>query len=1232
MAAVVVQPIYSFGLRTGVTNNLCFSDEQTVIFPCGNNCVRYNFDQRWQKFIPGTEKSQSMQALAISANRRYLAVSESGEKATITVYDLQHEQGRKRKILNGGDISMQEFVCMAFSPDSKYLIGQAGGPEWMLILWLWEKQKVMATVVTSGSTNSVTQVSFNSYDNTQICVSGNGVFKLFRYSEGDLKQGSSPRVDSVNVLCHTWITEEQVIAGTDTGRLLVFESGDLRREIDIDTKPVLQDSDRKVNGKKREEMQAEETTEVIMMEGGWSAPRITAILSYSMGFACSVGPGIVSLFGKTEKKDSYRKTKEIRIPQDPCSIKPSHAEHQEITTICISPSEETLAVSTDRGQLYSVTLSSTETSKDEQAHFEFLSCSFHSKPITGLSICIRKPLIATSSRDHSVRIWNFETNVLELYKEFQEEAYSVALHPSGLFILVGFSDKLRLMNLLIDDIRTFKEFPVRSCQECSFSHGGHMFAAVNRNIIHIYSVITFKNILNLKGHNGKVQAIAWTLDDSRLVSCGMDGAVYEWNTLSSKRESESILKSCSYTGVAISSDTRSIFTVGTDHTLKEIKECQILREVSSDDVAYTSIAMSRCGRVIFTGTSSGTIRAIKYPLSIHRDWIECPSHCGPVTKMVITYDNQFLVTASEDSSLLVWRIVDKESRGFQRDKEIVYSKEILITKSDLEEMNQNMLELKTQVEDLKMENKYQLRLKDTNYSEKIKDLSEKFNQQLESFKTKSQAMKTEKEKQERLHLEAISKVVEEHSKELQDLESSNSQKHMLEFRKNQNLQDKCQRMQEYYEKQLTSAEESKSHALEEHTNCYEAKLQEKIHLLGKHQDEARQQMQEFDEMSRQIKEVYDQEINDLQVNYEKKLQAERANNGSLREETGIMKKKFESLQREIDDKCAEIEKLKQEQQKLPGVINSLEKEINGLKRVISERDETIQDKEMRVYNLKRKRQQLEKLRFVLDYKTTDMKKQIEQREDDIKQMKEIIQQMEMELNQFHQKTTLLELTVSDLKLKLESTDKQKHKAMQRVKDLETYVCSFEAALHSTKAFLQEPKKLKKSLRKLYDCFIPPGNVVEMVGVDPDVLKEHLRHHQHLERKLTSLEMNMHKDSEFLPQNHVKIMKENVSLIKEIDKLRKELHMAKAEIHSYETHTAKAKRPKKHSSSDLNVATVESLGDSGENRVVRLNFEEEAERIIQLQRLEIQRLRQESVSKDLVTMHSSSSTKLPALNT
>ncbi|XP_036822584.1 cilia- and flagella-associated protein 57 isoform X1 [Oncorhynchus mykiss] len=1219
MASVVAQCHYIFGLRTGVINNICYFDEQTVIFPCGNNCVRYNIDQRWQRFIPGTEKSQGMQALAISANRRYLAVSERGEKGTITVYDLQHEQSRKRKVLSGGEVPVLEFVSMAFSPDSKYLIGQAGAPDWTLFYWMWEKQKVMASVKTTGSTNPINQVSFNPQDNTQICVSGNGVFKLFRYAEGALKQSNFLKLESQNFLSHTWMSEERVIAGTETGRLLVFESGDLRWEMSVTTKPATQEADRQLERRKPEEVKSEGAAPSRM-------PRITAITSYSKGFACSAGPGTVCLFEKTEEKDNYRKTREIRIPADPCSNEPSHAEQQEMVTLCISPSEETLVTSTDRGQLYSITLSSAEMSKGEQAHFEFLSHSFHSNIITGLSICIRKPLIATCSLDHSVRIWNFETNVLELHKEFQEEAFSVALHPSGLFILVGFSDKLRLMNLLIDDVRTFKEFTVRGCRECVFSHGGHMFAAVNGNLIHIYSSTTFDNLLNLKGHNGKVRAIVWSTDDSRLVSCGMDGAVYEWNTLNSKRESESVLKSCSYTGVTISPDAKTIFAVGTDCTLKEIQDCQILREVAADDVAYTTIAMSRSGRVLFAGTSIGTVRAIKYPLSTQKDWIEYQAHSGAVTKMVITFDDQYLLTVSEDCCLLIWKIIDKEGRGLKRDKDITYAEEILITKSDLEEKNQIMMELKTRVEELKMENEYQLRLKDMNYNEKIKDLSEKFVQEIESLKTKNQVLKTEKEKQEMSHLEVTREVVEKHSREQQDFESTSNQKLMLEYEKYQELQLKSQLMQEGYERQLQAMEDSKGRALEELTLFYEAKLQEKMLMLGQCQDESRQQMREFEESKKQMEEDGDREIQDIRIKYERKLRVEKEINLRLKGETGVMRKKFSSLQKDIDDRNVEIEKLRVEQQKLRGVIKSLEKDILGLKKEIQERDETIQDKEKRIYDLKKKNQELEKFKFVLDYKIKELKKQIEPRENDIKEMKEQIQEMEGELDQVHKRNTQLELNITELKLKLKATDKEMHKETQRVRDVEALVRRFKTDLHNCVGFIQEPKRLKDSIRELYDHYVQQSDVVDIVGVDADIQREYSRQREHLERNVASLKRKLAKDTEVHRTENVKIMKENVSLIKEINDLRRELRLVRTQVHDNKSQSGISK--KKLSSSDLTALT----SVEGRGLVARLNFEEEAERIIQLQRVEIQRLKMQMQGQSHSLIPPSSSTKLPVLTT
>ena len=112
--------------------------------------------------------------------------------------------------------------------------------------------------------------------------------------------------------------------------------------------------------------------------------------------------------------------------------------------------------------------------------------------------------------------------------------------------------------------------------QCSFSNGGHLFAAVHGTVIQIYSTATYEAVTNLKGHNGKVRSVVWSADDSKVVSCGMDGAVYEWDSFSGKRVGESVLKSCSYTGVGITPDGKTAFAAGSDKTLKEIADSQVI--------------------------------------------------------------------------------------------------------------------------------------------------------------------------------------------------------------------------------------------------------------------------------------------------------------------------------------------------------------------------------------------------------------------------------------------------------------------------------------------------------------------------------------------------------------------------------------------------------------------------------------------------------------------------------
>lgn len=54
--------------------------------------------------------------------------------------------------------------------------------------------------------------------------------------------------------------------------------------------------------------------------------------------------------------------------------------------------------------------------------------------VTGLDMCVRRPLVATCSSDHTVRLWNYADRTCDLSKWFAEEAHSIAIHPTGLMV------------------------------------------------------------------------------------------------------------------------------------------------------------------------------------------------------------------------------------------------------------------------------------------------------------------------------------------------------------------------------------------------------------------------------------------------------------------------------------------------------------------------------------------------------------------------------------------------------------------------------------------------------------------------------------------------------------------------------------------------------------------------------------------------------------------------------
>lgn len=158
MSIASAQLRYCFGLKGEVKQNVNYLDEQTIIYPAGTNLVLLNIDQKTQKFLSLSPGGGGSTAMCVSPNRRYVAIAErQPEKPTITIFDV-HTM-RKRKVLVCAEMNANDYVSLAFSPDSKYLVGLSGEDDWMLIYWQWEKANLLAsTKVTQNTSGRVNQV------------------------------------------------------------------------------------------------------------------------------------------------------------------------------------------------------------------------------------------------------------------------------------------------------------------------------------------------------------------------------------------------------------------------------------------------------------------------------------------------------------------------------------------------------------------------------------------------------------------------------------------------------------------------------------------------------------------------------------------------------------------------------------------------------------------------------------------------------------------------------------------------------------------------------------------------------------------------------------------------------------------------------------------------------------------------------------------------------------------
>jgi cilia- and flagella-associated protein 57 len=396
---------HAFGIKSDVYGCIHWLDENTVAYPVGRNVVMHNIHSNAQKFFMTSDKAESISAIALSPNKKFIAIAESGEQPQIQIVDTNTR--KRRKVLSVSDLGSDRFVCMQFSGDGRHLATQGGAPQWHLLYWNWERSKPLAVYqvtreqsLTHGQSNAnvVTHVTINPRDPLQIVVSGNGLFRFYRYVDGGLKPvpGGLGKAHTQNFTTHAWVTEDRIMVATESGDLLLIEDGEFR--CPLPTAPSDNHS-------------------------------LLSIMPTSRGFVCGGEGGVITIYESSDDKDIYRRVRALSVDSKDKELSDDGSKKSTIRAFALTQGEDMLALVTSTQQILGLPFNIEWSKASENPVFQSICQPFHAGAIVSLDTCVRKPLVATSSTDKTVRIWNIQEHTVEIIKQFASEPGAIRFTP-----------------------------------------------------------------------------------------------------------------------------------------------------------------------------------------------------------------------------------------------------------------------------------------------------------------------------------------------------------------------------------------------------------------------------------------------------------------------------------------------------------------------------------------------------------------------------------------------------------------------------------------------------------------------------------------------------------------------------------------------------------------------------------------------------------------------------------
>ncbi|XP_006864267.1 PREDICTED: WD repeat-containing protein 52-like [Chrysochloris asiatica] len=402
--------VHSFGYDCRKRANLQLLDNNTVMYIAGNQLILLDLKTKKQMYLQSCSGG-GIGVIGVHPHKTHFTVAENGSFPNIIIYE--YPSLRPYRILrDGSDLG---YAYVDFNYNGTLLASVSSSPDYTFTIWNWKNEQPILR--TKAFSQEVFKVTFNPEDDEQLTTSGAGHIKFWEMAltftglklQGYL--GRFGKTSSTDIEGYMELPDGKVLSGSEWGNMLLWEAGLIKVELCRAEKKSCH------HGPINQIMLDE--GEVITV-GSDGCIRIWDFETIDTADAID-DAGLIEL----EPMNELQVGKNVRLFSMVKMDEPGH--------------NFWLAQDTC-GAIWKLDLSFSNITQDPECLF-----SFHSGPIEGVAVSPLTYLMATTSLDCLVRIYDFASKTPLTQIKFKQGGTALTWVPqlvnyTGAQIIVGFED------------------------------------------------------------------------------------------------------------------------------------------------------------------------------------------------------------------------------------------------------------------------------------------------------------------------------------------------------------------------------------------------------------------------------------------------------------------------------------------------------------------------------------------------------------------------------------------------------------------------------------------------------------------------------------------------------------------------------------------------------------------------------------------------------------------------